>query len=78
MANNMMTWGEWISSRKNQIQEKRMTDAKQEALRQALQFHASAYANACAGWPVRAKQAGPQDVVRTAAIFEKFLQAKSK
>jgi hypothetical protein len=56
-----------------------MTDAKREALLQALQFHASAYAKAAAGWPSKDhKQYTPHDVAKTASVFERFLEARCK
>ena len=73
MAKKLLTISEWLIARNAQLKERNMTDAKQEALRQALAFHAHHF-NGSPGQ----KPATPEQIVTTARKFETFLNAKAK
>lgn len=56
-----------------------MTDAKQEALRQALYYHTQSMSTAIEiSEKPRQKKPSPQQIVTTAKVFEAFLDPNGK
>lgn len=55
-----------------------MTDAKQEALRQALYYHSQSMASHITMSEKATKKPSPQQIVTTAKVFEAFLYPNAK